>query len=187
MREAAALVRAQWLAAISYRMGMAMSVASLAAIVVPVYFVANALQPVMQDSIRSQGGDYFAFVVVGIMAVQLVAVSLNALPNAIQSGIGTGTLEALLSTRVRLPVLLGGVYYPTQVIPSWIQYISHALPLTYGLRAIRGTLLEGMPFHQVLGDVVILAGFTLGLALLSAWLFALALRYARRAGTLAQY
>ncbi|HUE77277.1 MAG TPA: hypothetical protein VMM83_04990, partial [Longimicrobiales bacterium] len=65
--------------------------------------------------------------------------------------------------------------------------ISNALPLTYGLRAIRGTLLEGMPLHQVLGDVVILAAFAVGLALLSAWLFALALRYARRAGTLAQY
>lgn len=266
MREAAALVRAQWLSATSYRLGMVMSVASLAAIIVPVYFVANALQPMMQDSIQSQGGDYFAFVVVGLMAAQLVAVSLNALPNAIQSGIGTGTLEALLSTRVRLPVLLagligypflwtgirsvillaaglvlgmslawkgvpvaalllvltvaahlpfglvagalvvafrttgplpqailllsgllGGVYYPTHVIPSWIQHISNALPLTYGLRAIRGTLLEGLPLHQVLDDVVILAAFAVGLALLCGWLFVVALRYARRAGTLAQY
>src|SRR6185295_1708273 len=41
--------------------------------------------------------------------------------------------------------LLGGVYYPTQVIPSWLQQVSVFVPLTYGLRALRRSLLDGAP------------------------------------------
>jgi ABC-type polysaccharide/polyol phosphate export permease len=266
MRDIVALVRASWLSATSYRVAMVWSFASLVAIVVPVYFVANALQPLMQDSIRSEGGHYFAFLLVGLVATQFVTASLTALPSAIQGGIGTGTFEALLSTRARLPALLigligyrfvwtalrmivllaaglllgvsfafergftalvilalivvahlpfgllaaamvlafrtsgpfpqvvlalsgflGGVYYPTHVIPSWIQYVSGALPLTYGLRALRRTLLEGLPLQSVAGDVFVLLAFAAALVLLSSWTFGLALSYAKRSGTLAQY
>ena len=33
--------------------------------------------------------------------------------------------------------LLGGVYYPTTVIPSWLASASEFVPLGYGLRALR--------------------------------------------------
>ena len=83
--------------------------------------------------------------------------------------------------------LLGGVYYPTQVIPSWIQRVSEAVPLTYGLRALRETLLEGASFRAVMPDVATLVGFVLLLTALSLFALSEALHYARRSGTLAQY
>ena len=266
MREAVALVRASWLSATSYRLAMAFSLGSLVVMVVPVYFVAEALQPVMAESIRTQGEHYFAFLLVGMVAFAFLGTAVSALPASISSGIGTGTLEALLGTRAPLSSLLaglmgypfiwtairsavllatgvllgaqlaassvplaaailllivlayapfglmaaglvlafrtagplpqavlvasgllGGVYYPTHVIPSWIQEVSRAVPLTYGLRALRRTLLEGAPASAVMGDLGILIAFIAVLGGASALLFAWALRYGRRAGTLAQY
>ena len=83
--------------------------------------------------------------------------------------------------------LLGGVYYPTTVIPGWIQGISAWIPLTYGVRALRRTLLEGWTLVQVLPDLEMLVLFDAVLLVAASAAFAAALRYARRAGTLAQY
>jgi len=47
MRSAIAMIRARWIAARSYRLRMIFSVASLLVSIVPLYFVANALQPIM--------------------------------------------------------------------------------------------------------------------------------------------
>ena len=82
---------------------------------------------------------------------------------------------------------LGGVYYPTQVIPSWLHDLSAFLPLTYGLRALRRTLLDRASLGAVASDVAVLAGFAVVLLAASLAAFSWALRYARRAGTLAQY
>lgn len=266
MREALALVRASWLSAVSYRVSMALSIAGLVAMVIPVYFVANALQPLLAEAIATEGSQYFAFVLVGMITLNYLADAVHTLPSAIRSGVNTGTLEALLSTPASLPSvlggltgydfiwtsiravvfllagwvlgaeyawerlllamailllivlsyvpfglltaammlafrtsgplprlvlllsgLLGGVYYPTKVIPSWLQYVSDAIPLTYGLRALRQVFLEGLPLAGVATDVGILAACTAVLLAVSIWAFSGALRYARRTGTLAQY
>jgi ABC-2 type transport system permease protein len=84
-------------------------------------------------------------------------------------------------------VFLGGVYYPTKVIPSWIQKISDFIPLTYGLRALRRTLLDGAPLWAVARDVSILTAFCVVLLGLSSMAFLAALRYSKRMGTLSQY
>jgi ABC-2 type transport system permease protein len=83
--------------------------------------------------------------------------------------------------------LLGGVYYSTSVIPSWIQSVSAVVPLTYGLRAIRRLLLDGASLETVWFDLSVLTVFTVGLSLLAAATFAFAMRYAKRAGTLSHY
>lgn len=83
--------------------------------------------------------------------------------------------------------MLGGVYYPTHVIPGWIERLSDVIPLTYGLRALRRTLLDGAALPDVAADLWILAAFIALLSTCAAFAFAAALRHARRAGTLAQY
>jgi ABC-2 type transport system permease protein len=83
--------------------------------------------------------------------------------------------------------LLGGVYYPAHIIPSWLQYVSGAIPMTYGLRAFRATLLEGAPLHQVAGDVAILGLFAAVLLPLGIVALRLGLRYARTTGSLTHY
>ena len=228
MRGALALIRSKWLAARTYRLRFVLSFVSLLASVIPLYFVANALQPMMADKIAAEGGQYFAFLIVGMVTFLLLPISVNALPNEVNGGISTGVLEALLGTSTRLPsiiggmigfnliwssmragvmllgawvlgativwsqmgpsllilalivlaylpfgligaamviafrttgplpqailaasALLGGVYYPTQVIPSWIESVSAFVPLTYGLRALRMTMLEGQSLAAV--------------------------------------
>ena len=86
-----------------------------------------------------------------------------------------------------LSAFLGGVYYPTTVIPGWIQALSAWIPLTYGLRALRRALLEGWTFRQILPDLEMLLLFVSVLSVVAVAAFAAALRYARRAGNLAQY
>jgi ABC-type multidrug transport system permease subunit len=79
------------------------------------------------------------------------------------------------------------VYYPTQVIPSWLQELSKVLPLTYGLRALRQAALLNVPFSAVARDVSILAIYTAVLLGAGALTLAAALRYARRTGSLSHY
>jgi ABC-2 type transport system permease protein len=266
MREIGALIRASWLTETSYRMNMLFSLGSLVFMVVPLYFVANALQSTMASRISSEGNQYFAFVLVGATIYTFVAACTTALPSALASAIGKGTFEAFLATPTNLaglfigmsgysivwallratmmmgagvvlgarlswiglpgsltillllvlayfaiglvgaalvlrfrttgPILngvltgsalLGGVYYPTHVIPSWLQELSKALPLSYGLRALRQIALVGEPLRMVAHDATILALYVTILLPTGVLCVALALRYARHSGTLSHY
>ena len=266
MKSVWALTRAHWRAALSYRVAMAFSVAGLVLSIVPVYFIAEALQPTMAPVIAGQGEDYFRFLVLGMVALHFVGAATTDIPLVARRSIRSGTLEAMIGTPVSLPTifaglsgydflrtavrsllfvsaaavlgaslvpariplalvillfiviahipfgmlavalllafrtmagvprialgasaLLGGAYYPTEVIPSWIEIPSYALPLTYGLRALRRVLLEGQGVGAVAGDVAILGALTLVLFLIGALALAGGLRYARRDGNLAIY
>ena len=217
-------------------------------------------------SCKNQGGQYFAFLIVGMTSYACISTSVGALHAALSTEIRSGGLEALLSTPTSLPVLVvgmmgqafsvtgihvivvllassmlgarfvpssalialtilgvlvaayvglgvlaaamvlafktpgplpamilmlsaffGGVYYPTQVIPSWLTYGSYAVPLTYGLRALRQTLLEGASLSAIAPDLAILAVFSIVLLAVGSAVFLAAVRYARATGTLAQY
>jgi len=234
--------------------------------IVPMFFVAGALQSTMASKIQGQGDQYFAFLVVGLISLNLVSATIYALPGGLQTATSTGTLEALLATPTSVSVLLlglsgyevllsllrgfvmlvaagffgahiawlqlgaslpiialvvlahlpiaiitaalvlafrtrgplpqvvllassflGGVYYPTTVIPGWIASISPFLPLTYGLTALRAVLLEGKSIVAVWSDLWVLVVFTVGALVVSSIAFRAALGYARRVGNLAQY
>ena len=266
MRESLALIRAAWLHVLSYRLQMVFSVLGLIGSIVPLYFISRALQPLMAASIRLEGGEYFAFVVVGLVTFMLIAIAVNGFHGAISSEISTGAFEAMLATPVRVPAILagemgqgmswtiiraivllvaawtlgahilwgrallaaaiamlivatyiplgvmagalvlafrttgpfpslvlglsamlGGVYYPTSVIPSWLASISTFVPLTYGLRAMRRCLIDGAPFSVLAPDLGVLSAFGVVMCVAAAASFSLALRHARKAGTLAQY
>jgi len=91
------------------------------------------------------------------------------------------------ATILSISALLGGVYYPTTVIPSWLERVSAFVPLSYGLRALRRTLLDGAPLAASARDLTVLAASTAVLLTASLIAFSLALRHAKHAGTLAQY
>jgi ABC-2 type transport system permease protein len=266
MREAAALIRARWLTIASYRMQTVFSFMGLLVSVVPIYFISRALQPMMASSIQNQGGQYFAFVVLGLMSYAFINSATSALHTAFSADISNGSLEAVLATPISMPallagmfgqaflwtvlrtsmvlagaavlgaeivwsrglvallvltltvlpyvalgiilaalvlafrttgplptaitgvsMLLGGVYYPTSSIPSWLAHASQAIPLTYGLRALRRTFLDGAPLSAIAGDLAMLSGFTIVFFAVALLAFSMAWTFARRAGTLAQY
>ena len=104
-----ALVRSNWLAASSYKLGFVFSFGSLVLSVIPIFFVTHALQSMMADAIRGQGDQYFAFLVVGLIALNLVSTTIYALPGALQTATTTGTLEALIATPTSISALLAGL------------------------------------------------------------------------------
>lgn len=109
LRKVWGLVRGSFLTAASYRLRLVLGVAGLAVTLVPLFFVAEALQPVVADSIRDEGEQYFGFLLVGLAVMGFVTFALQSVERPISSGINTGTLEALLATPTPLPVLLAGM------------------------------------------------------------------------------
>lgn len=109
MRTVIALARVAWLTAVSYRLSFALSVLAVGVSVLPIYYVAGALQGTMADVIRGEAAGYFGFVLIGLVGYNLAVAAANSLPAAVSSGIGSGTLEALLATPARTPAILAGL------------------------------------------------------------------------------
>ncbi len=86
MSKVLALIAAQWRVMVSYRTQTLLSFAGLLFTVVPLYFVAGALQPVMANAIRTEGGDAFGFLLVGTSVILVVTVALSAVPSALSAG-----------------------------------------------------------------------------------------------------
>lgn len=112
------------------------------------------------------------------------------------SFIGVGVMGSVLPllfpergsqmTHVIIAVLLlvSGVYYPVDVLPSFLQKMAIYSPATYVLDGTRKALLEGTPTRQLwpyiwpallMGIIAIPVGL---------WVFGLAERYAKRTGKL---
>ena len=83
--------------------------------------------------------------------------------------------------------LLGGVYYPPEVLPPWIASLSFLFPITYSLHGIRLCLLQGASLWEVKGDVYPLIIFSAILLPISVWVFKKALHKAKMDGSLTQY
>lgn len=260
------LLRAGWLSATSYRMRTALSILGVLVAVVPLYFVARAMQPLMQQTISQEGGQYFGFLLIGMTCATFLPLVVSALPSALHGAINTGTLESLLETRTSLPSalaglvsydfvlvalralilivaggllgaaiiwsrlplaalivaliviayipigllacagilgfrtagplpnavlilsgLLGGVYYPTHVIPGWLENVAAAVPLTYGLRALRRSLTTESMDPLIWSDLGLLLLLALPLWILGTSAFVFALRRARCYGQLGRY
>ena len=67
--------------------------------------------------------------------------------------------------------LLSGFIFPRESMPRWAQAASAALPITYFMEGIRSLLLKGLSAPEITRDYVALAGFAVGLSLLSVSLF----------------
>ena len=83
--------------------------------------------------------------------------------------------------------LLGGVYFPVAVLPGWLLAVSNLLPVTYAVRAFQLAVHRGAGLSELKGDLLVLFLFDLVLLPASAWLFSLAVKRARKNGTLGEY
>ena len=114
-----------------------------------------------------------SFASIGIIAASVIMVIKRGDPV-------TGFVSGLAS-------LIGGVYYPVEILPSWLQVIANLLPITYALRVMRLTLLLGASWADVAADLLVLALFSVLLLPLSLMLFRYAVERARADGSLAHY
>ena len=81
-------------------------------------------------------------------------------------------------------LLVSGVYYPTTVLPGWMQALSVISPATYVIQGMRDALLDGADFARVwpnLWPALLVGAISIPLGLR---LFLLAERYAKRTGRL---
>lgn len=83
--------------------------------------------------------------------------------------------------------LLGGVYFPVNIMPKFLQVFSYLLPMTYSLRSIRLALLRGYSFKMLLVDIEVLFIFSIILLPISIRVFKFAIKKAKRDGSLVHY
>lgn len=114
-----------------------------------------------------------AFASIGIIAASVIMIIKRGEPI-------TGLLGATAN-------LIGGVYYPVEILPDWLQFVSKFIPVTYALRVMRLSLLTGASWEELASDLIVLAGFTVVLFPLSLVTFRWAVERARQDGTLAHY
>jgi ABC-2 type transport system permease protein len=84
-------------------------------------------------------------------------------------------------------VVLGGVFYPTNVLPGWLREVGQALPLTHALELLRRSLLRGEGMAELGGELAALIALTVVLLPLGLLACHLAIRIARTDGSLSHY
>ena len=81
-------------------------------------------------------------------------------------------------------LLISGVYYSIDILPGWMQAVSHLSPATYALDGVRKGLIDGVPLSALLGDVWPLLVMGVVFIPLGLWAFGRAEQYAKRTGKL---
>src|SRR5512134_2735164 len=82
---------------------------------------------------------------------------------------------------------LSGTSFPVQSLPSWLAPVALALPLTYGLDAVRGWLLHTKTILPLNVEVALLVVFMFVMLWFGAWVFDRVERRVRTLGTLGQH
>ncbi len=81
-------------------------------------------------------------------------------------------------------LLVSGVYYSIDILPPWMQVLSHLSPATYVLEGVRAGLIDGTPIDQLthlVWPLIVMGATFIPLGL---WAFGRAERYAKRTGKL---
>jgi len=65
-------------------------------------------------------------------------------------------------------VFLGGLLWPVDQMPNYLQWLSHVMPLTYAVEGLRNIMLTGQNLVNVCIDLGVLAGFAIITSILAA-------------------
>jgi len=93
----------------------------------------------------------------------------------------------LIRLMVLMTYLLAGVYFPVEILPGWLRFVSNLLPSTYSLNALRRTLLNVSALSEISQDLLALGLFSLVLLPLGFISFYFAVRWAKTDGSLSVY
>jgi ABC-2 type transport system permease protein len=81
-------------------------------------------------------------------------------------------------------LLVSGVYYSIDILPPWMQVLSHLSPATYVLEGVRAGLIDGTPVSALTHLIWPLIVMGIVLIPFGLWAFGRAERYAKRTGKL---
>jgi ABC-2 type transport system permease protein len=79
---------------------------------------------------------------------------------------------------------VSGAVFPVSVLPAWVQPIGEIVPTRFAFDGVRNALFQGSGW---VGDLLALALFVVICLPLAIWLFAGALAWSKRRGSLSQY
>jgi len=66
----------------------------------------------------------------------------------------------MIMMTLTMPMLfLSGIFFPIQMMPSFMQTISHWLPFTYAIDAIRRIMIFGVTFADISTDIIVVVTF----------------------------
>jgi len=122
-----------------------------------------------------------ALVVLAVCSVSLVGFGIVAAVLPLLSPEKGQQVSYIVSS---LLLLVSGVYYPVDVLPSWMQAIATVSPVTYALEGSRAALLEGAGVAELWGSIWPLLIMGVVFVPLGLYVFHLGERYAKRTGKL---
>jgi ABC-2 type transport system permease protein len=77
-----------------------------------------------------------------------------------------------LSQLINFPMMfLSGLFFPVDMMPSWIKPVINAMPLTYLADALRQIMVGANPLHALSIDLIVLAGWLAVCAILAVRFF----------------
>jgi len=83
--------------------------------------------------------------------------------------------------------VIGGVYFPINVMPGYLQFIANCLPITYAIRAIELAIYQEYSIYQLKNELFFLLIFSIILLPLSLKAFKKAIHNTCCQGSLTQY
>lgn len=101
-----AFLERDFLINISYRLAFVMQIAGIFLGVTIFFFISRIFGAAAIPILADYGGNYFAFVLIGVTFSDYLAVGLGSLASTIRNGQVTGTLEVMLVTPTRLSTIL---------------------------------------------------------------------------------
>ncbi len=114
-----------------------------------------------------------AFAALGVLSASFIMVLKRGDPVSVAVG--------------AISTFFGGVYFPVDLLPAWLKPISSLIPMTYGLRALRLSLLQGAGIREIRSDLIALGAFALILLPVGLLTFRSAVRRAKVDGSLTHY
>jgi ABC-2 type transport system permease protein len=81
----------------------------------------------------------------------------------------------------------GSVFFPIEQLPEWAQGAGKVVPLAWSLKVVRGALLQGKTFSELQEALLVLTVLTMVLLPAGLWASRIAIRRAKREGTLVHY
>ncbi len=115
----------------------------------------------------------FALPMRGSLLLLMLALGLFIISNLALgltfSSVATNQMQAQQMAQFTLmpSFILSGFFFPFSGMPQWAQWVGELLPTTHIIRVVRGILLKGSSFDQIVNDLWPIALFALGAIIVS--------------------
>lgn len=95
--------------------------------------------------------------------------------------------KAFTTIMMLMTVLLGGVAYPTEVLPGWLREAAELLPFTHSIKALRQAMLMDYSWAQLSPELLIITLYAMTLLPFGLLFFTACLKRVKMNGTLSHY